>query len=353
MTPVQPEPVVADRSQPGETLRKAREGRGLALGDVAVSLNLSPVALHNLESGAFERLPGHTFARGYIRAYAKLLGMDQDLLVREFDQASGTDATGSSVNSLGRIEEPARVSQGLLRLVSLLALSVLVVAGFFWWQDRTSLDDDAGLLGGLEQVEIESANGTTQIHPLEPEDQAVELNKQEALDSSPEAEAAVAPVQPMVTAEPALAPVVPVDTAPAAAAVIAPEPAASVAAEPLTGAAVIPPAIAPAPVVPVAPAPVAASADATTASEDVVAAAGEGLLSISFTANCWVQVTDADGKVLISALKKPGEQVDLAVKLPLELRLGYASGAQVAFNGVAVDTAPFSTGETARLKLGQ
>ena len=93
MTSVQPEAVVVNRGQPGETLRKAREGRGLALNDVAVSLNLSPSALKNLESGAFDRLPGHTFSRGYIRAYAKLLGMDQDLLVREFDQFTGTDAS--------------------------------------------------------------------------------------------------------------------------------------------------------------------------------------------------------------------------------------------------------------------
>jgi cytoskeleton protein RodZ len=89
------------------------------------------------------------------------------------------------------------------------------------------------------------------------------------------------------------------------------------------------------------------------ATQAVQAAAGEGLLSVNFTANCWTRVTDADGKVLVSALRKPGETINLAVRLPLELRLGYASGAQVAFNGAAVDMAPFTTGETARIKLGQ
>ena len=68
MTSEQPEVLASNHGQPGETLRKARETRGLALNDVAVSLNLAPVALKNLESGAFDRLPGHTFARGYIRA---------------------------------------------------------------------------------------------------------------------------------------------------------------------------------------------------------------------------------------------------------------------------------------------
>jgi hypothetical protein len=40
-------------------------------------LNLTVSSLNHLETGAFDKLPGHTFARGYIRAYAKLMGMDQ------------------------------------------------------------------------------------------------------------------------------------------------------------------------------------------------------------------------------------------------------------------------------------
>ena len=36
----------------------------------------------------------------------------------------------------------------------------------------------------------------------------------------------------------------------------------------------------------------------------------------------------------------------------MELRLGFARGAQVSYNGEAVDVSPFITGETARLKLG-
>ncbi|MGK9546076.1 helix-turn-helix domain-containing protein, partial [Salmonella enterica subsp. enterica] len=92
-------------------------------------------SLSNLETGAFDKLPGHTFARGYIRAYAKLLGMDQAALVREFDLYTGTDANGSNVHSLGRIEEPVRVSHTILRIVSLLLLIAVIGGGFIWWQD--------------------------------------------------------------------------------------------------------------------------------------------------------------------------------------------------------------------------
>ena len=57
----------------GETLRKAREDKGLTLSAVAQQLNLTERALARIEAGDFSQLPGHTFARGYVRAYAKLL----------------------------------------------------------------------------------------------------------------------------------------------------------------------------------------------------------------------------------------------------------------------------------------
>lgn len=322
MTAEQPESMVVNRSQPGETLRKAREARGMALSDAAGALNLSSTALKNLEAGAFDRLPGHTFARGYIRAYAKFLGMDQELLVREFDQATGTDASGSSVNSLGHIEEPARVPHGLLRMASLGVLAVLLLAGYLWWQDNASQREDLAQTSGIQQVEVESADGTTQVHPLELEDQAVELAEQEGIVLLPSV-VVVNPEETPTASERASA-------------------AQQAAADATVVTAVETPATAePATATPPEP------------GNQVVVGAGEGLLSIHYINNCWTQVSDASGKVLLSALKRPGEDIQMAVKLPLELRLGFASGAQVSFNGKPVDMQPFTTGETARLKLGQ
>ena len=174
MKAAHPEVVAANRVNPGETLRQARESNGWSLAEVALKLNLTTTSLSNLEAGAFDKLPGHTFARGYIRAYAKLLGMDQAVLVQQFDQSTGTDSQGSNVHSLGRIEEPVRVSHTILRIVSLLLLVAVIGGGFVWWQDQTSMrtKDLIGL--APEHVEVEGADGTTQIHPLdEPEDQAV------------------------------------------------------------------------------------------------------------------------------------------------------------------------------------
>lgn len=340
MKAAHPEVVAANRVNPGETLRQARESNGWSLAEVALKLNLTVTSLSNLEAGAFDKLPGHTFARGYIRAYAKLLGMDQAVLVQQFDQSTGTDSHGSSVHSLGRIEEPVRVSHTILRIVSLLLLIAVIGGGFVWWQDQTSLrtKDLIGL--SPEHVEVEGADGTTQIHPLdEPEDQAVAQGQAESATplALPQAEtSSEAPAEAEATA-PAVAPIAPTPVTPT-------HNVAPVVAAPA----------APAPAVPVVPAPVV-TAPVAPASAPVATApvAGQGQVQLKFTADCWTQVTDGAGKVLLSGLKRKGDSVSVSGKPPFSVRLGFARGAQVSYNGQAVDVAPFTSGETARLKLGQ
>ncbi|MCD7041512.1 helix-turn-helix domain-containing protein [Pseudomonas sp. MAFF 311095] len=328
MKAAHPEVVAANRVNPGDTLRQARESNGWSLAEVALKLNLTTTSLGNLEAGAFDKLPGHTFARGYIRAYAKLLGIDQTVLVQEFDQFTGTDSQGSNVHGLGRIEEPVRVSHTILRIVSLLLLIAVIGGGFVWWQDQASQRTKDLTSNAMEHVEVESADGTTQIHPLdEPEDQAV-------------VEGQAAPEAPLATEQPAP------ETAASATAPTTPAATAQTPAAPVAQAHT--------PAAPVqAPATAAPSAPAISPPTTPALIAGDGRVQITFVADCWTQVTDGNGKVLASGLKRKGDTLDLGGKPPLTLRLGFARGAQVAYNGQPVDVAPFTTGETARLKLGQ
>ncbi|ETF05670.1 DUF4115 domain-containing protein [Pseudomonas moraviensis] len=339
MKAAHPEVVAANRVNPGETLRQARESNGWSLAEVALKLNLTVTSLSNLEAGAFDKLPGHTFARGYIRAYAKLLGMDQTVLVQQFDQSTGTDSQGSNVHALGRIEEPVRVSHTILRIVSLLLLIAVIGGGFVWWQDQTSQRTRDLTSLAPEHVEVEGADGTTQIHPIdEPEDQAVAENQadnstslalpqSETSAESTGAESAAPAAEP---AAPAVAPSAPAQTP------------APVVAAPAT----------PAPNVPATPAPTAPVAQAPSA-EAAAPVAGEGQVQLQFTGDCWAQVTDGRGKVIFSGLKHKGDSVSVSGKPPLNVRLGVARAAQVSYNGQPVDIAPFTSGETARLKLGQ
>lgn len=351
MKAAHPEVAVAPGQNPGELLRQARENRDWSQAEVARKLNLTVSSLNHVETGAFDKLPGHTFARGYIRAYAKLMDLDQAALVEAFDRYTGTHAKGSDVHSLGRIEEPVRLSHNILRGVSLLLLVAVVGGGFVWWQDQGSLRGKDLAKIALEHVEVESADGTTQIHPLdEPEDQAVSAGQQP--------ESAPLPLEQGAAEQPAAAEPAPASPAPAATAAAVPAPAQQAPVPPVVTA----PAAAPAPVVPVAPAPAPAAVAPATPVAAVAAAepaapaavpAGSAKVAIQFVADCWTQVTDGNGKVLFSAIKRKGDNLELTGKPPFSVRLGFARGAQVSYNGQAVDVAPFTSGETARLKLGQ
>lgn len=318
-------------ANPGETLRAARESKSWPLSSVAKQLNLSERSLTQIEAGDFSQLPGHTFARGYVRAYAKLLGLDQNRLVQQFDQHTGTDATGSSVNSLGHIDQPVRLSRTMVRFFTFILTLVIGVGAFLWWQDRTARTESDRSVTALERIEVEAADGTTEIHLLDRAEDA-EVDEEQstapapsiAQDGAPDSEAEPLPLTDQPETDAPLS-------------------------EPAEQAGVAPPAEAPS----AGSESVAASAAPGPSTNSDPVNVGEGRIVLNFTADCWTRVTDADGKVLYSGLAKAGSSRSLVGKTPLDLHLGFASGAQVTFNGEAVSLSGKTRGQTARLKLGQ
>ncbi len=281
-------------------MRQARESNGWSLAEVALKLNLTITSLSNLEAGAFDKLPGHTFARGYIRAYAKLLGIDQTVLVQEFDQFTGTDSQGSSVHGLGRIEEPVRVSHTILRIVSLLLLVAVIGGGFVWWQDQASQRSKDLTSSAMEHVEVESADGTTQIHPLdEPEDQAV-------------AEGQATSQAPLATEQPA-----PehrsCDNRRCACSCNASD----------SGSAHRPGSDAGSTRVRAPRSSSLGYAKRSPPPTTPALIAGDGRVQVTYIADCWTQVTDGNGKVLLSGLKRKGDSVsDQGGKPPFDAAPG-------------------------------
>ena len=71
-------------------------------------------------------------------------------------------------------------------------------------------------------------------------------------------------------------------------------------------------------------------------------------LSLVFSADCWVEVNDANGQKLISDLKRDGEHVDLNGQPPYEVLLGYGPAVAVSYQGVPVS---FEVGRNPTVKL--
>ena len=74
----------------GEILKQAREAQGLSLEQVASQTKIQEPFIRALEEGHFEALPERVFAKGFVRTYARSLGMDEDDAVRRFSESSGS-----------------------------------------------------------------------------------------------------------------------------------------------------------------------------------------------------------------------------------------------------------------------
>ncbi len=72
----------------GERLRQEREARGIALEDIAKATKIGTRSLNALEEENFAILPGGIFNKGFVRAYARFLGIDEDKAVAEYQAAS-------------------------------------------------------------------------------------------------------------------------------------------------------------------------------------------------------------------------------------------------------------------------
>lgn len=85
LAPLRPTRVVLDTDgHVGAALRRAREGLGLDVDDIAQATRVRPAHLTALEAFDLDALPARPFAIGYVRAYALALGLDPDSVVGRF-----------------------------------------------------------------------------------------------------------------------------------------------------------------------------------------------------------------------------------------------------------------------------
>src|SRR6202046_2730730 len=68
----------------GEKLRKQREQRGIALDAISNTTKISPRMLRAIEEEHFDQLPGGVFNKGFVRAYARIVGLDEDEAVTDY-----------------------------------------------------------------------------------------------------------------------------------------------------------------------------------------------------------------------------------------------------------------------------
>jgi cytoskeletal protein RodZ len=70
----------------GEKLRQAREERGITLSEVAEQTRISPIYLESIDNDDYRKLPGGIFNRGFVKSYAKYVGLDEQEALHEYSR---------------------------------------------------------------------------------------------------------------------------------------------------------------------------------------------------------------------------------------------------------------------------
>lgn len=84
--------------RPGRALADARASRNLTVAEVAQQLRLSVTQVEALEAEAYERLPGPVFVRGFVRNYARLLGLDAAALLAAINPQQVPEISGATIS---------------------------------------------------------------------------------------------------------------------------------------------------------------------------------------------------------------------------------------------------------------
>jgi cytoskeleton protein RodZ len=320
----------------GGRLIAAREAQGLTLAVVANKLRLSAATLQAIESNRYEDLPEPIFVRGYLRAYARLLEMDQKVLVAEYNRL--VDTQGPVLTPTTRVRRQATARDPYIRgAIALFVVAIAVVLGSWWYsrqkhdvpvQSQTASSESeqsASSASVLPPPQIDSPNpGPGPVVALPPDIPSQSL----ASETAEESAAAVEPEPPMSETAAATEPALPQASA----------------------------------------SPVTANADAVVQRRDVEATVesavtdlpiaplasehrqlvrasraptGEDVLVIKANDESWAEVVDTNGYQLLYYPLRPGMVRRLQGQAPFQVFLGNAPAVDLSLNQKRFDHTPF------------
>ncbi|KHN49850.1 cytoskeleton protein RodZ [Pectobacterium fontis] len=311
---------------PGERLREARERLGLSQQTIAERLCLKITTVRDIEDGSTPAGLAPTFLRGYIRSYAKLVHLPEDELLPSVGSLAVPKTLSVSPMQSFSLKKSRKKRDGWLMTITwLVVFVVLGLTGAWWWQNHQA-----------QQAEINSMVDHASSIQAQTEGQSVPLMDNSVAQETATPNAAAAPSSTST----------PVDLSSTVAATSSSATAQSAVPSsqsfPQTGSA--------------QPQPTgnalqgAGAAAPTTVDSNLVSATHT--LVMTFTADCWLEVTDASGKKLFSGMQRHGGTLNLDGQSPYKLKIGAPAAVQIQFQGKPVDLSQFvRSSQVARLTL--
>jgi cytoskeleton protein RodZ len=283
---------------PGARLKAERERRGLSAQKAADQLHLDAWVIDALEAGDYARIGPTVYAKGHLKKYAAILDLPASELAAEFDAKSSPTTAGAVRAPVGSAQgTPANHIVTPTQMLGVTAILALL-AGVLWWKPWQHRE------GAATSVAANAAASTVAAN-------------QEAGSQPDEVTAAVT--------QPPLAPASVHESARAIPTVARTSP------EPTVNSA----------------------ASGAQAADGNAPGTGRARLRLSFTADSWVDVRDAQGNKVYVGNGSANTVKSLSGQAPMHVYLRSGSGVQLEINGRAVAIGPqFFAGDVARFEAG-
>lgn len=140
----------------GERLRAAREAQEKSLQDIAKVTRVPLRSLENLESGDYDALPAPTYATGFVKAYARAVGLNEAEIGQQFRDEISFRTAAETTRDYFEPTDPARVPPRLLAWTAAFIAILLALAYGVW---RSGLfgdsDEDAAQLAAAGEPRVE------------------------------------------------------------------------------------------------------------------------------------------------------------------------------------------------------
>ncbi|EAN8102298.1 cytoskeleton protein RodZ [Salmonella enterica] len=291
----------------GVRLRNAREQLGLSQQAVAERLCLKVSTVRDIEEDKAPSDLASTFLRGYIRSYARLVHVPEEELLPGLEKQAPLRAAKVAPMQSFSLGKRRKKRDGWLMSFTWLVLFVVVgLTGAWWWQNHKAQQEEITTMADQSTAELNADKDSGQSVPLD-------TGAATSQDTTP-AQTAAATQNTVVAPSQAN-----VDTAATSAAPAATE---------------------------------TPSALPTSQAGVAAPAADPNALVMNFTADCWLEVTDATGKKLFSGMQRKDGNLNLTGQAPYKLKIGAPAAVQIQYQGKPVDLSRFiRTNQVARLTL--
>jgi cytoskeleton protein RodZ len=294
----------------GTLLKERREELGLTQRQIADRLRLRVAIIEKIETNDFDGELVATFTRGYLRSYAKAVGLDEAMVLDTLEHHDEAQHGEQQMQSFSRKTNKEKHDSRIMKLTWGIFIVIIGISSIWWLQSQQK--DTLSIFPADDTSEVTDA----ELQALDEE--GMKMISGESIDEVPTEPAS--PVQLPVIEE---AEVTDTTEGEQETQVPVSEPQVEV-------------------VEPVVEEVLPATVEVADNTKKV---------TMSFTADCWIQITDASGEVLSTGIKSAGQTLNLSGEAPFKVILGAPEAVSITLASEPFDLSGYTSGKVARFTL--